>query len=279
MHKQICLPSKTCGSEWKLRGLTTEGTLMLPSAIRTCHQRSQNNSAPLSDSPGTKGAVGLDIFSWVHEEPPAAGFSMLCQRLCRAEAGRGRRAGRRARQAGALWTLIHSSLPRSVPWWEGSSPGCCRRELAWQQGWGCCWSMAGGWPIAGRLPSARGPSCAGQPRWPCGYSGSRRWGGRRAPWGLEHSKNTVDPLEEEKQQAPIIVHTLVSGEAQKEGKSLGPGRGKLNLFGFRHHREHRCSKPQDPVDIPKDYQSTREAQSPPAPSCVVLCQDLGYSEP
>jgi hypothetical protein len=136
-----------------------------------------------------------------------------------------RMAGLRLREAGVgrapgwvLWTLIHSSLPRSVPWLGRSCPGCLLEAPAWKQGRDCCWWMAGGWQTAGQLLNARGPSCAGQPRWPCGCSGSHKWGGRRVPSGLGHSKSTVGPLEEGEQHALSVSILSFFGL----GRRLGP---------------------------------------------------------
>lgn len=178
--------------------LTTEWALVPTSSIRTCHQRSQDNTAPPvgleRHSPDAKGAVGLTSLPESVSRPRAAGFPLLFGEFSTgAEAGRSRGRGR-APRAWTLGTLIHSSPPHSVPWREDSCPGCHRGAPAWPQGWGCCWRRAGGWPTAGRPPSAREPSCAGWPRWPCGYSDSRRWEGTTAPWGLGHSKSTVGPL-------------------------------------------------------------------------------------
>lgn len=90
--------------------------------------------------------------------------------------------------------LIGSSpLPRA-PWLERAAcPGCPRGQV-WQEEWGCCWRRAGGWQTGAQPPSARAPSCAARPRWRCGCFGSRRWAGRRAPWGLERSTSTAGSL-------------------------------------------------------------------------------------
>lgn len=91
--------------------------------------------------------------------------------------------------------LIRSSLLPYAPWPERAACPGCPRGRVWQEEWGCCWRRAGGWQTGAQPPSAPGPSCAAQPRWRCGCFGSRRWAGRRGPWGLERSMSTAGSLE------------------------------------------------------------------------------------
>lgn len=197
------LPSlQTSGPRWKPQGYhhrADSGTHeyhrdLTPKKLR---QNSPTWGGLQRHSPFTGGAVVLASFPESVRRPRVAGFFLALWRVF--HGGRGwEKHGGRARRAWPLRPLIRSSRAHSVPCWEGSCPGCHRGAPAWPLGWGCCWWTAAGWPTAGQPLSAHEPSCAGRPRWPCGSSGSRRWGGRKVPWGRGHSTSTGGPLEEGK---------------------------------------------------------------------------------
>lgn len=216
MGAATLLPPKTSGHRRKPDRSHHRVGSGATSAIRTCHQRSQDNAGRLAGcqrhSPDSKGAVVSSL--------PEAGRRLWAQASpCSFASSMGLRLGGTGMGRVPAWlSLIHSSHPHSVPWQKGSCPGCHRGALACLRGRGCCWWLAGGWPTAGRPPSARGPSCGGQPRWPCGYSGSRRAGGRRAPWGRGHSKSTAGPLEGGSTRAAITV-CIVSQDLRWEQRA------------------------------------------------------------
>lgn len=90
-------------------------------------------------------------------------------------------------------SLIRSSPLPCAPWPERAACPGCPPGRVWQEARGCQ-RQAGGWQTAARPLSAPGPSCAARPRWQCGCFGSRRWAGRRGPWGPERSTSTAGSL-------------------------------------------------------------------------------------